>query len=474
MRPHILACQLVLSAMLAPLPALMAPARADTPRADTPRADVASGELVAGLLSEVVNIAITTYDSSGGATGNMVGQTRTTMRRTLGSGFIVDPSGLIATNRHVVAKSHDIVVILHDGTRLKATLVAAAAQADMALLKVDAGRPLPSVTFGDSDAMVPGDAVYVIGNPLGLSSTVTAGIVSALDRNTVESEAVSFLQIDAALNTGNSGGAVFNTRGQVIGVSTALFSPEGGAGSVGLGFAIPGNDAKFILRRLATPEGLHLGWIGAHVQRTTPDVAAAVGLPAGMPLGCIITAVDPGSPAAQAGLREGDLVLDIGGEVTAEPRLLNRIVASSPVGGDIALTVWRADGKAQLNLKVMESAADIAAAKTGGFGATAAPSRLDRPDLGLLLGPADADTRARLGLPPRQVGVLVTNVVPNSEAAQRDVLPGSLILNFERSPVTAPEQIQPRIDAARAAKHDSVLLLVADQQGRHWVSLSLN
>ena len=462
-----LARRCALLALLLPVPAL----------ADTSHPDAGPAALVASLLPGVVNIAITSYETTGGGTGNMVGQAQTVERRTLGSGFIVDPSGLIATNRHVVAKSHDIVVVLHDGTRLRATLLAAAAQADLALLQVHPSRPLPVVSFGDSDTARPGDPILVIGNPLGLGSTVTSGIVSALDRNTVESEAVSFLQIDAALNTGNSGGPVFNAQGKVVGVSTALFSPTGAAGSVGLGFAIPGNDAKFILRRLGEKNGMRLGWIGVHVQRLVPDVAVSVGLPSPDPgapaAGCIVTAVDPDSPAAAAGLHDGDVILDIAGEVTAEPRLLNRIVASSDIGASLALTIWRGAGRQSVTLKVMESAADIAAAKSGGLDRLDPAPRADRPDLGLLLGPVDADARARLGLLPSQAGVLVTNVVPHSEAAEHDVTAGALILNIDRQPAAAPADIQPRIDAARAAKRDAILLLIADQQGRRWISLSL-
>ena len=186
---------------------------------------------------------------------------------------------MVLTNRHVIADATEIIVTLHDATRLRASVIAAATTTDIALLKVNAGKKVAALKFGNSDILRPGDPVFIIGNPLGLGSTVTAGIVSAVDRNTPDSETASFFQIDAALNVGNSGGPVFDTQGNVVGVSTALVTPENQAGSVGLGLAIPGNDVRFTLDRLLKFGRVQLGWIGIHVQPVTTDITAAVGIP---------------------------------------------------------------------------------------------------------------------------------------------------------------------------------------------------
>jgi serine protease Do len=204
-----------------------------------------SADLIATLLPKVVSLSVTKYEKTPAAAGNMSSQPSIKEEKTQASGFIIDPSGLIVTNRHAVSDAGDITVILDDGTHLQGRVVAVATQSDIALLQVDAGRPLPSVEFGDSDKLRPGDAVYVIGNPFGLGSTVTSGIVSALDSDTLESEASSFIQIDAAINRGNSGGPVFNVRGEVIAVGTALYSTSPDSCFVGIGYAIPGNDVRF-------------------------------------------------------------------------------------------------------------------------------------------------------------------------------------------------------------------------------------
>ncbi len=286
-----------------------------------------AADLIATLQPAVVNITIIRYLRAGAAEGNMAGQAATSEQRTQSSGFFIDPSGIIVTNRHVVQDASEIIVTLHDTTKLKASVLATAAQSDLALLRVSAGKAVSTVSFGDSNRMRPGEPVFIIGNPLGLGSTVTAGIISALDRNTAESQFGSFFQIDAALNRGNSGGPVFNEDGKVIGVSTALVTSGNEGGSVGLGLAIPADDVQFVVSRLLGSGRLQLGWIGAHVQRVTADIATAVGLPAAT--GSIVTDVEDDSPAAHGGLTDGDIVLKVSGESVTGPQSLNRKIASS-------------------------------------------------------------------------------------------------------------------------------------------------
>ena len=429
-----------------------------------------TADLIDALQPAVVNISVVRYERTAAVEGNMAGQTKFAEHRIQGSGFFIDPSGILITNRHVIADAGEIFVILHDTTRLKASVIATAAQSDVALLKVNVGRPVPTVTFGDSDAMRPGDPVFVIGNPFGLGSTVTAGIVSALDRNVVESESGSFFQIDAALNPGNSGGPVFDKGGTVVGVSTALVNPGNENSSVGLGLAIPGNDVQFIVHRLLDHGRVQLGWIGAHVQPVTTDIASAVGLPA--VLGSIVTDVEDDSPAAHAGLHGGDIILKVGDQDVIGPRSLNREIASATIGAITKLVVWRDGSRQTIPITIAESKADSTMSKSP-VSQTGEAADLVHHDLGLVLGPVTENIRAKLGMTPKQTGVEVQDVVPSSAAADRGITAGSLIMNVDRQLVTSPADVQQRINVAREENRSSILVLVRGTQGLRWVVLSL-
>ncbi len=430
-----------------------------------------TADLIDALQPAVVNISVVRYERTAADQGNMTAQTKVAEHRIQGSGFFIDPSGVLITNRHVIADAGEIFVILHDTTRLKASVIATAAQSDIALLKVNVGRAVPTVTFGDSDGMRPGDPVFVIGNPFGLGSTVTSGIVSALDRNVVESESGSFFQIDAALNPGNSGGPVFNKAGNVIGVSTALVNPGNENSSVGLGLAIPGNDVQFIVHRLLDHGRVQLGWIGARVQPVTTDIASAVGLPA--TLGSIVTEVEDSSPAAHAGLSNGDIILQVGDRDAPGPRSLNREIASATIGDVARLVVWRDGTRQTIPVTIAESKADSATSQPTAP-QTAEAARTVHHDLGLVLGPLSENTRAKLGMTAQQTGVEVQDVLPNSAAADHGITVGSLIMNVHRQPVTSPADVQQRIDAARKENRSVVLVLVRGTQGLRWVVLPLN
>jgi len=427
--------------------------------------------VIAAMLPKVVNLSITKYDKTPASAGNMASQPTLKQETTQASGFIIDPSGLIVTNRHAIDEAADIAVILQDGTRLRGKVIAEAEQIDIALLKVNADRPLPTATFGDSDMLRPGDAVYVIGNPFGLGSTVTSGIVSALERNTPESGAGSFIQIDAPINRGNSGGPVVDTKGEVVAISTALFSPGPQAGFVGIGYAIPANDARFVIDRLRTEGHLSLGWIGAHMQAVTADIAAAVGLPA--PVGSIVLDVDKDAPAARAGIEPGDIILKVGDEAAPSPRILNRQVGESPVGSTIRLTLRRSGALHMLAVTVGKAPSSQPSA---GAAAAVPPRRAPatRDTLGLGVGAITDDVARKLDLTTAQrTGVAVTGVLPDSVAADRAVEPGTLILNVDQLPVTSGSDVRKQLDAARAAGRRFVLLLLKDQHGLRWVALPL-
>jgi serine protease Do len=426
--------------------------------------------VIATVRPAVVNITIVTHDTTEPVVGNIAGQPTAAERGSQSSGFFIAPSGIIVTNRHVILGASEITATLQDGTRLRACLMASASQSDIALLRVNAGKPVPALAFGESDGLRPGDPVFVIGNPLGLNGTVTSGIVSALDRNTPDSGFGPFFQIDASLNHGSSGGPVFSADGTVVGVATALYSPGGETGSVGLGLAIPASDAKFIVEQLLATGRVKLGWIGVHVEPVTADLAAAVRLPA--VAGWMITDMSDDSPAARAGLVAGDVVLKAGDGDLRAPRSLNRAIAGSTIGSVTKLVIWR-DG-AQLTVPVVigESPADAAAAKPA-LPPPCDAARPGRRELGLVLGPLTKDARAKLGLTPRQAGVLVVDVLANTPAADRSIVAGTLILNVNRHAVASLADVQSGIDAARAAGSASVLVLVRDPQGLRWVALAL-
>ncbi len=250
--------------------------------------------------------------------------------QSLGSGFIVDPSGLIVTNNHVIDGADEITVTLQDNTSLKATLIGKDERVDVALLRVKSDHPLPSVKFGDSDAERVGDWVLAIGNPFGLGGSVTAGIVSARGRDIRQGPYDDFIQTDAAINRGNSGGPLFNMNGDVIGINTAIYSPSGG--SIGIGFSIPANMAKNVVAQLKDYGHARRGWLGVRIQQVTPDIAESLGLHDSS--GAMVAGVNDGGPADKAKIRNGDIILKFNNQDVKEMRSLPRIVAETVIGQD--------------------------------------------------------------------------------------------------------------------------------------------
>jgi serine protease Do len=429
-----------------------------------------TADLIATLQPSVVNLSITRHTKTAASAGNIVGQDSVAEKRVQSSGFFVDPSGVILTNRHVIADAREIIVRLHDSSRLRASVVAVATSNDIALLKVKAGKMVPALKFGNSDLLRPGDSVFIIGNPLGLGSTVTAGIVSALDRNTPESEAASFFQIDAALNVGNSGGPVFNKEGEVVGVSTALATPDNQRGSAGLGLAIPSNDARFTMDQLMSYGRVQLGWIGIHVQPVTAEIASALRLPTVS--GSIITRIDDDGPAARARLHDGDIILNVDGEDLSGPRFLNRKIAGKANGSVSRVAIWRAGAQLTFPVTVGELPPNTPAP------GSVVPDLQEKPyvnrrDLGLILILLTNDVRARLGMSAQQSGVLVEDVVANSPAWDRGITAGSVIMEVNTRPVTLPSEVLQSIDDASKDSPAVVLLLVQDTPSLHWVPLQM-
>jgi serine protease Do len=430
-----------------------------------------AADLIASLQPSVVNISIVRHTKTAAPAANIATQDLTTETRVQSSGFFVDPTGVILTNRHVVADADEIIATLHDSSRLRASIMAADTTDDIALLKVNAGNAVPYLRFGNSDLLRPGDPVFIIGNPLGLGSTVTAGIVSALDRNTPDSEAASFIQIDAALNVGNSGGPVFDQAGNVVGISTALATPNNQAGSVGLGLAIPGNDARFIKDRLIASGRVQLGWSGIHVQPVTTDIAAALQLP--MVSGSIITRIDTDSPAARAQLNAGDIVLKVDGNDVAGPRELNRTIAGLADGNVTRIAIWRAGSLLTVSVTIGVLPSDSSGAEQTVSNLPMRP-HIARGDLGLTLAPLTDDARARLGMPAQQPGVMVEDVAANSTAWERGITSGSAIIMVDRQPATSPANVLRSLQEAENGNHSFVLLLVEGTHGLRWIPVPLS
>ena len=374
----------------------------------------------------------------------------------LGSGFIIDPDGYVVTNNHVIQEADEITVITHDNRRLEATLVGRDPKTDLAVLKVEAGGELPSVRFGDSDATRVGDWIIAIGNPFGLGGTVTAGIISARGRDINAGPYDDFLQTDASINRGNSGGPMFNTNGEVIGINTAIFSPTGS--SVGIGFAIPSATAEPVIDQLLDSGEVRRGWLGVHIQTVTEELAETLGL--GRPRGALVASVIEGGPAEQAGVKAGDVIVEFADREVEEMRRLPRIVAETPVGRDVAVVVWRDRGETRLSVAVGELKAEetVVASRTES-GETA------NKDIGLSLSEVTPALRERFELEEDAKGVVITDVDESGPAADKDLRPGDVIVEVSQEEVASPRDLAAKVEKARSAGQKSVLLLVESKRG---------
>jgi serine protease Do len=383
----------------------------------------------------------------------------------LGSGFIIDPSGLIVTNDHVIANAAQINVTLSDGGKFEAKIVGRDAATDLALLKIDAKKPLPAATWGDSTKIRVGDWVLAIGNPFGLGGTVTAGIISATARDIHSGPYDDFLQTDASINRGNSGGPMFDLKGQVIGINTAILSPSGG--SIGIGFAIPSAFARPIIEQLKATGKVVRGWIGARIQPVTDDIAAAVGLAGSR--GALIAAVDAGSPAAQAKLEPGDVILAYNSQPIERSRELPRLVAATPPGKQVKLVIWRGDKERQTTLKV---------AVLDPNRPPPVPPEPPKPKpapsvaaLGLELARLTPALRRQFSLPDGVAGVVITGVPPHGPGAAQGLKPGDLIIAVGHETVTTPQQIEERAAAAQKQGRKELLVRIQRAASTRFIAL---
>jgi serine protease Do len=391
--------------------------------------------------------------------------------QSLGSGFIIDAAGYVVTNNHVIEGADEVSVILQDNTTLKAEIVGRDESGDLALLKVKSDKPLPTVDFGDSSASRVGDWVLAIGNPFGLGGTVTAGIVSARGRDIHQGQYDDFIQTDAAINRGNSGGPLFNMDGQVIGINTAIFSPSGG--SIGIGFAIPSNMAKNTVAQLKEFGHARRGWLGVKIQQVTPDIAESLGLKDAN--GAMVAGVTDGGPAEQAKIHSGDIILRFDGQDVKEMHNLPRIVADSVVGKEVPVVLWR-DGKevtVQTVLAERPADAQLASADAGASVKPDMTKPTDITGLGMKVAPVSQDLKDKFQLGADQKGVVITDVSPNTPAAERGLKPGDVITEVQQNEVASPGDIQKQVDAARKADRKNVLMLIQREGGVQYVPLTL-
>jgi serine protease Do len=396
----------------------------------------------------------------------------------LGSGFVIDgKEGIVVTNNHVIEGADEIIVNFNDGSKLKVEKVLGKdTKTDLAVLKVSPKKPLPAVAFGSSTRLRVGDWVMAIGNPFGLGGSVTVGIISAKQRDINSGPYDDYLQTDAAINKGNSGGPLFNMDGEVIGVNTAIISPTGG--SIGIGFAVPSDTATVVIDQLRQFGETRRGWLGVKIQTITDDIAEASGVKENG--GALVASVTPGSPAAKAGIQDGDVILKFDGKDVTSMRGLPRLVAQTPIGKDVDVELLRKGQKLTMKVAVGRLAEENepvkASAKEGpkskgkgkdrdkDSGKSAPPS--GRPSLfGLVLAPLNDELREKHSIGKDVKGVIVLEVDPASPAAEKGVKVGDVIVEVAQEAVSSLDDIAKSVDRVKKAGRKNVLLRVEDGKG---------
>ncbi len=388
----------------------------------------------------------------------------------LGSGFVVDAEkGLIVTNNHVVRDAEEVRVTFHDDETIPAEVIGRDEKTDLAVLKVTTKKPLSAVKFGDSDVLRVGDWVVAIGNPFGLGGTVTAGIISARARDINSGPYDDFLQTDASINRGNSGGPMFNLKGEVIGINTAIFSPTGG--SVGIGFAIPSALAAPVIKQIVEFGRTRRGWLGVRVQTVTPDIAESLGLPHAS--GALVASIAAQGPAEAAGLQPGDIILSFNGEKLSAMRQLPRVVAETAIGTDATVTYWREGKELSAKIKVGElEKAEEDGLLEGSETVMARGTKIDA--VGLTLSPMSDTLRQDYLIPGNVEGVVITGVADMSEAAEKGLLPGDVLIEINQQPVKDPAKVADIIDKAVKNQRSSVLLLLNREGDVRFVALRVD
>lgn len=374
----------------------------------------------------------------------------------LGSGFVYSADGYIVTSSHVVENMGEVMVTMNGGKALKGKVVGKDPKTDIALIKVESKEPLTPVVFADSDASRVGDVVLAIGNPFGLGNTVTSGIISARSRDIQVGPYDDFLQTDAAINRGNSGGPLFNTKGELVGVNTAIFSPSGG--SVGIAFAVPSNMAKWVADSLIKDGRVRRGRLGLKVQTVSPEIAKSLNMPRAY--GALVAGVDPKSPAASSDVRTGDVIVSFNGREVSSMRMLPRMAAEAPVGKTAVLGVWR-DGKVFKVSTVLDEMKEPAPAPKARAVTEADETNVEPIKfLGVTVADLSPAVRQKFRLSKSAEGVLITSVAPNTDAAGKGLRAGDLIVEADRKPMRTTKSVAEwKLEAAETGQ-DSAFLLI--------------
>ena len=378
----------------------------------------------------------------------------------LGSGFIVDAAGVVITNNHVIAEADEITVILTDGTRLKAELVGRDTKTDLAVLKVKPTKPLKAVKFGDSDKVRLGEWVIAIGNPFSLGGSVTAGIVSARNRDINSGPYDNYIQTDAAINRGNSGGPLFNLDGDVIGVNTAIISPSGG--SIGIGFAVPSKVVQMVTAQIQQFGEIRRGWLGVKIQQVTDEIAESLNIKPAR--GALVAGIDDKGPAKPAGIEAGDVIIKFDGKDIKEMRDLPRIVADTPVGRDVEVVIVR-KGKEEKKTVKLGRLEDDKPVKASATPTQPEEKSVVQKSLGLQLSNMTDEMRKKYKIKDSIKGVVITGVDAASVAADKRLTPGSTIVAIEQEQMTGAADVQKKVDALKKAGKKTALLLVATAEG---------
>jgi serine protease Do len=389
----------------------------------------------------------------------------------LGSGFVIDPDGIVVTNNHVIADADEITVVFNDGSKLKAELIGKDAKTDLAVLKVKPDKPLKSVKFGNSDRIRLGEWVVAIGNPFSLGGSVTAGIISARNRDINSGPYDNYIQTDAAINRGNSGGPLFNLEGEVIGINTAIISPSGG--SIGIGFAVPSKTAVAVIDQLRQFGETRRGWLGVRIQQVTDDIADSLNIKP--PHGALVAGVDEKGPAKPAGIEAGDVIIKFDGKDIHEMRDLPRVVADTPVGKDVDVVIVR-KGKEENRVVKLGRLEDgeKQAALTPNKDAAPEDKSLVQKTLGLNLSNMTDDLRSRYKIKDSVKGVVITGVDAQSPAADKRLNAGDVIVEVSQEQVANTADLQKRVDQLKKENRKSALLLVANAEGElRFVALTL-
>jgi serine protease Do len=390
-----------------------------------------------------------------------------------GSGFVIDPSGIVITNNHVIGESNDVTVIFSDGRRLKAEVVGKDPKIDIAVLRVKSDTPLKAVKFGDSDKARIGDWVMAIGNPFGLGGSVSIGIVSAKNRRIESGPYDSYLQTDAAINRGNSGGPLFNMQGEVIGINTAILSPSGG--SVGIGFSVPSALAMPVIEQLRQFGETRRGWLGVRIQNI--DDATAEALSLGRARGALVAGIDDKGPAKPAGIETGDVIIQFDGKEVRESSDLPRIVAATPVGKEVDVRIVR-KGQEETRKVTLGRLEDGERQQQAALGSqpsqpNAAPATTTV--LGMELAGVNEQVRRRFNLKDNVRGVVVTRVDGNSNAADKRLVAGDVILEVGQEPVNSPADVSRRVDQLKKDGRRAALLQVQNAAGDvRFVAITIN